>query len=90
MIKETRINIENVNYVLKASSYRAMFLYEEITGKSIADIKSLQDQIIYIYCLLKTSNDNFLYDLEGFIDVLDKGEGESILTTFANLATGKK
>jgi len=91
MIKETNIRIENVNYKLKSSSYRAMFLFEEITDKSIAELTSLKDQLIYIYCILKVSNPiNFIYTLEDFIDVLESGEGEGILAQFAKLTEEKK
>jgi len=90
MIKESNIIIENVNYKLKASSYRAMFLFEEIAGKPISELKSLKDQLVYIYCILKVSNDTFLYTLEDFIDVLESGDGGTIMAQFAKLTEGKK
>lgn len=88
MIKSKQIKINNKIYVLKAQSYRAMFLFEDITDKSIGDLKTLRDQVVYIYCILKTSNKEFEYDLENFIDLLE--ENNNILEEFAALTTQKK
>ena len=88
MIKSIKIKIEGKKYNLKAQSYRAMFLFEEVAEKSVAEIKTLQDQVTYIYCILKTSNDDFDLSLEAFIDALEKDD--SILSEFYKLAAIKK
>lgn len=89
MIKNTKIRINGKSYKLKAQSYRAMFLFEEIVDKPITEIKTLHDQIAYIYCILKTSNEGFEYNLEEFIDILEEGEG-NILKEFAKIVSTKK
>ena len=88
MIKTKKIKINKKNYILKAQSYRAMFLFEDITGKSAAEVKTVQDQITYIYCILNASNKDFEYNLEEFIDILD--EDNSVVEEFAKLVTSKK
>jgi len=87
MIKSKKIKIAKKSYILKAQSYRAMFLFEEVTGKPISDLKTLQDQITYIYCVLKSSND-FEYDLEQFFDLLENDD--SVIAEFAKLNPEKK
>lgn len=65
------VKIEGKEYTLKSHSYRALFLYEEITNKNVADLKTTQEQVTLIYCLLKVSNDDFDLSLGEFFDVLD-------------------
>ena len=84
MIKTTKVKIGKTKYVLKDNSYRAMFLFEEISGKSMAESGSLYDTMLHIYCILKTSNENFEYEVEEFIDMLDD-DGDYLLTEFAKL-----
>ena len=77
------IKIKGLEFTMKSSSYRAMFQFEEMLGKSVSEIKTLKDQIIFVYCILDTSNKDFPYSLEDFIDLLE--EYDSILIEFSKL-----
>ncbi len=90
MIKTITVKLEGKEYKLKASSYRAMFFYEELTDKSVGDIKTLQEQMTYLYCILKVSNEHFSYNLEEFFDLLEADKAGNLLSDFAKLATEKK
>jgi hypothetical protein len=74
MTKKITVKIDGKKYVMKTHSYRALFLWEEITGKEIANLKGLKDMVTLFYCLLKVSNEDFSYDLESFIDVIEDDE----------------
>ena len=89
MIKKITVKIEGKKYVMKTQSYRALFLWEEITGKTISEMKGMKDMITLFYCLLKVSNDNFDYDLEGFVDAIEEDE-QLINELIASQNTDKK
>ena len=82
-MKSIKIKIRGKKYLLKAHSYRAIFLYEEMTGKPIGEMSSFKDQVTFLYCLLKAANDDFNYSFPDFIDMLE--EDDSIFQDFANL-----
>ena len=88
MIKSKRIKIGKKTFVLKAQSYRAMFLFEDIAEKPVNELKTLKDQVVYIYCVLKVSNPDFNYSLEEFFDLLENDD--SIIAEFAKLNEKKK
>ena len=88
MMNNKKIKIKGKKHLLKAQSYRAMFLFEEITEKPINELKSLQDQVTYIYCVLISSNENFNYTLEEFFDILE--EDNTVIEEFAKLNIQKK
>jgi hypothetical protein len=88
MVKEIKVTIRGFKYTLKSQSYRAMFLFEDITGKPIEEVNTLRDRITYIYCILKVSNKDFDFSLEDFFDILDADD--SILISFTEMASVKK
>ena len=89
MIKSTKIKIGKKNYIFKAHSYRALFMFEDMTGKKIDEMKTLEEQCIFIYCIFKTSNKDFEYELTEFIDVLEE-EGHNISNFFQKIDSEKK
>jgi hypothetical protein len=70
MLKETKIQIAGIDYLVK-KSYRSMLMFEELTKKSISEMQtSLSDLLMLFYCVIKTNNTvDFTYDQ--FIDILD-------------------
>jgi len=62
------IKINNQNYNLK-QTIRAMFLFEEITGRNF-EINTTLDNYLYFYCLLLANNSDFM-DWDSFIEALD-------------------
>jgi len=81
--KVVKVTIKDKEYNLKAHSYRALFMFEEMTGKQITDISTLKDQITLLYCLFKGNNKDFELSFDDFIDVIE--EDESIFQKFVEL-----
>lgn len=70
-MKELTIKIGDKDWKLKYS-IRALFLYERITGKSF-EMVSLEDQVIFFYCILLAQNPEFM-TFDEFCDAIDNGE----------------
>ena len=62
------IKINNIDYKIK-QTIKALFLFEEISGKSF-EIKTTLDNYLYFYCLLLANNPDFM-DWDEFIEGLD-------------------
>ena len=63
------IKIKGNKYELKNRRYRAMWLFEELANKPIADVDGgTKDNLMYIYCYLLASNKNFPYEFDEFVD----------------------
>ena len=62
------IKINNQEYKIK-QTIKALFLFEEITGKQF-EIKTTLDNYLYFYCLLLANNSYFM-DWDSFIECLD-------------------
>ena len=62
------IKINNIDYKIK-QTIKALFLFEEISGKSF-EIKTTLDNYLYFYCLLLANNPDFM-DWDEFIECLD-------------------
>lgn len=62
------IKINNQEYKIK-QTIKALFLFEEITGKQF-EIKTTLDNYLYFYCLLLANNSDFM-DWDSFIECLD-------------------
>lgn len=62
------IKINNQDYQIK-QTIKALFLFEEITGKQF-EIKTTLDNYLYFYCLLLANNADFM-DWDSFIECLD-------------------
>jgi len=88
MNKVVSIKIKGSKYKLKSHSYRAMFLFEDITGKQVTEIATIKDQVLFLWCILKSSNKDFEFTFEEFVDIIE--EEESILEEFAKLNEGSK
>lgn len=62
------IKINNQEYKIK-QTIRALFLFEEITGRQF-EIKTTLDNYLYFYCILLANNDDFM-SWEEFITEID-------------------
>jgi len=78
-MKIITIKINEKDYILK-QSFRSYLLYEETTGKQIADITTMKDILTLLYCSFKGCNKDWEYTFEEFIDIVD--EDPEILTKF--------
>lgn len=76
------IRIKEKEYKIK-QTIRALFLWEQITGKSF-ETKSTLDNYLYFYCLLLANNPDFM-DWDSFINELD--EDPTILIQLSKVLT---
>lgn len=74
------IKINNQEYKIK-QTIKALFLFEEITGKQF-EIKTTLDNYLYFYCLLLANNSDFM-DWDAFVDSLDNDP--NIIVEITNL-----
>lgn len=66
-----KVTINGVEYDLKYS-IRALFLWEQITGKQF-EIKSTLDNYIFYYCIILTSNkEKEPLDWNDFLNAIDE------------------
>lgn len=63
------ITINNKQYKVKYT-IRAMFIYEQITGKAF-EIKTLLDNYIFFYSVILANNPDNILDWDEFLDALD-------------------
>lgn len=70
-----KITINDTEYKIKYT-LRALFIFEQITGKSF-NLETLLDNYIFFYSILVANNENVL-TWDQFIDALD--ENPNILT----------
>lgn len=63
------IKINNVDYKVKYT-IRALFIFEQITGKAF-EIKTLLDNYIFFYSMLMANNPDNILSWDEFIDALD-------------------
>lgn len=63
------IKINGVNYKIKYT-IRALFIFEQITGKSFK-IETLLDNYIFFYSMILANNDKVL-DWDEYLDAIDK------------------
>lgn len=77
------VNVNGKNLNFKVNSLRALFQYEEMTGKSSSAIASLEENIQMIYCILNASNkeEDFSYSYDEFITLIEDSD-EDILGQF--------
>ncbi len=71
-MNEANIKINGVEYKIK-QSFRALMLFEEMTGKSVYQMdQTLNDVIKLFYCIIKANNRNiFNFSFDEFIDTID-------------------
>ena len=63
------ITINNKEYKVKYT-IRALFVFEQITGKAF-EIKTLLDNYIFFYSMIIANNPDNVLDWNEFIDALD-------------------
>lgn len=64
-----KIKIKNKNYNVKYS-LRALFLYEQITGKSF-EMTTTMDTFVFYYCMILANNPDTKLTFDEFIDAVD-------------------
>lgn len=64
------ITIKGTEYKVKYS-IRALFIFEQITGKPF-EIKTLLDNYIFFYSMILANNKDIILDWNDFIDELDE------------------
>ena len=82
------ITIRKEKYKVKTHSYRAMFLFEEVAGKSVSQATTLKDNILYLHCLLVSCNEDFPYDFDELLDVME--EETELLAELQGASSEKK
>ena len=80
------IAFKNKKYKIKYT-LRALFIFEQITGKSFK-IENLLDNYILYYSLLIANNPNDVLDWNDFIDELD--ENPQLIQEFAEVITNQE
>ena len=71
-MKEKEMNTIKINgeeYVIKYT-IRALFMWENITGKPFK-INTLLDNYIFFYCMLLSNNKDKVLDWDSYLDALD-------------------
>jgi hypothetical protein len=63
------ITIKNKEYQVKYT-IRALFIYEQITGKSF-NITTLFDNYLFFYCMILANNPDNVLDFEDYLDAID-------------------
>lgn len=63
------ITINNKEYKLKYT-IRALFIFEQMTGKAFK-IETLLDNYIFFYCVLLANNPDTVMDWDEFLDAVD-------------------
>lgn len=62
--------IKNTEYKLKYT-LRALFIYEQITGKAFK-LETITDEYIFFYCMLLANNPNIQLTFNELIDAIDE------------------
>lgn len=63
------IKIGGEEYCIKYT-IRALFMFEQITGKAF-EIKTLLDNYIFFYCMILANNKDKVLEWDSFLDALD-------------------
>lgn len=63
------IKINGEDFKIKYT-IRALFMFEQITGKAF-EIKTLLDNYIFFYCMILANNKNKVLEWDSFLDALD-------------------
>lgn len=80
-----KVNINGTDYELKYT-IRALFLWEQITGR-VFEIKNTLDNYLFYYCLILASNkDKEPLDWNDFIAAVD--ENPRLMNTLVDLMKG--
>jgi hypothetical protein len=88
-IVKSTVKIGSEKYVVKSYSTRALMMWESMTGKMSTDALTTEDNIMYMYCLLKACNmDTFEFTYDEFIDEID--EDKDFLSKMSEALSKKK
>lgn len=68
-LKDMNITINGKQYKVKYT-IRALFIYEQITGKPF-NISTLFDNYLFFYCLILANNPDNVLDFDEYIDAVD-------------------
>ena len=82
------IEFSKKKYKIRAFSYRAAFQYETDFNKSVAEIKTLKDNVEWVYCLLDSLNEEFNYSIKDFVRELD--DNPQLLVDIQKIVSEKK
>ena len=74
------MEINNKEYKLKYT-LRALFIYEQITGKAFK-LETLTDEYLFFYCVLAANNPDMDLTVDGLVDAMDEDAG--IMIQFQN------
>lgn len=87
-MNKTTITINETNYKVK-QSFRALMLFEEMTGKSVALMsEKIADVLKLFYCVLKANNsESFNYSFDEFLDLMD--DYPEAITSFTEYLTSQ-
>ena len=69
-----KIKINDTEIILK-QSIRSLLMFENITGASYAP-KSLNDVLLYLYCVVVASSKDYSIEYDQFIDWIDDNPTE--------------
>lgn len=64
-----KVNINGKDYQIK-QTVRALFLWEQISGRSF-EIRNTLDNYLYYYCLILANNKDCELDWDAFLDAVD-------------------
>lgn len=85
-MKKFFINIQDTQYLIKLS-IRTLMTYEHLNEKNYTDISTMRDMLVYMFSALYSSNNEFPYDFEQFIELVDDSPEifESFLSNLMNV-----
>ena len=84
-MESVKIKIGETVYNIK-QSFRALMIFEEITGKNISMANdSVSDILMMFYSLLKGNNKDFEFSFENFVELIDDNpESVEAFTDYLN------
>lgn len=74
------MTIKDIEYKLKYT-LRALFIYEQITGK-VFRLQTITDEYLFFYCVLAANNPDMNLTFDDLIDAID--EDPNIMVQFQN------
>lgn len=83
------VTIKGVSYKIRYT-LRALFIFEQITGKSF-NVESSMEQFLFYYSILLANNPGTTLSFDDFIDACDDVEGSTeIIKAFTDLLTAQE
>lgn len=72
-MKANEVKLGDTVYQL-GCNLRTRIMYEKMCGKFFGEEMMTFEQVVFFFCSLTTTNDNFQMDLESFMDLLSADE----------------